>query len=82
MAQSKTIIDGDEIREKRADKFAIETMINSNKWIDIINIYNDENELLKYSKNNKISMSFIVGRLAREKYIKYNSNIYNKYKNM
>ena len=57
-------------------------MINSNKWIDIINIYNDENELLKYSKNNKISMSFIVGRLAMLKKIKYNSKLYNKFKDI
>lgn len=82
MAQSKTIVDGDDFREQRADKFALDTMIGSTNWVNILDIYKSENELLKYSKNNKICMSFIVGRLAKEGYIKYNSNLYNKYKNM
>lgn len=82
MAQSKTIIDGDEYREKRADEFAIKTMINDSDWKKIVNINLNEQELVEYSSNNKICMSFIVGRLAKEKYIKYNSNLYNKYKNI
>ena len=81
MAQSKTIIDGDELKEKKADEFAIKTMISSKDWNNIINLNLDEKNLLDYSNNNKISMSFIVGRLAKEGYIKYSSNIYNKYKN-
>ena len=82
MAQSKTIVDGDDIREKRADDFALNTMISADNWVNILNIYSDEEELLRYSKNNKLSMSFIVGRLAKEKYIKYTSNLYNKYRNI
>lgn len=82
MAQSKTIIDGDEYREKRADEFAIKTMINDYDWKKIINLNLNEQEILEYSRNNKICMSFIVGRLAKEKYIKYNSVLYNKYKNI
>lgn len=82
MAQSKTIIDGDEFREKRADEFAIKTMINDKDWNEILKLNLNEQEILKYSNNNKICMSFIIGRLAKEKYIEYNSNLYNKYKNV
>ncbi len=82
MAQSKTIIDGDEYREKRADEFAIKTMINDYDWNEIIKLNLNEQKMLKYSHDNKICMSFIVGRLAKEKYIKYNSVLYNKYKNI
>ena len=81
MAQSKTIIDGDETREKRANLFALNTMINEKCWKEILSLNLDENKLLSYSKKNKISMSFIIGRLAKEEYIKYSSCIYNKYKN-
>lgn len=82
MAQSKTIIDGDEYREKRADEFAIKTMISDKDWNNIISLSLNEKELLNYSKNNNICMSFIVGRLAKENYIKYNSVLYNKYRNI
>lgn len=79
MAKSKTIIDGDEDREKRADLFAINTMISEDKWIDISKSI-DEEYLCKKSKEYKIPMSFIVGRLAKNNLIKYNSELYNKYK--
>lgn len=82
IAQSKTIIDGDEYREKRADEFAIKTMISDYNWNEIIKLHLNEKDILNYSRKNKICMSFIVGRLAKEKYIHYNSNFYNKYKNM
>ena len=82
MAQSKTIIDGDEYREKRADEFAIKTMISDKDWNNIISLSLNDKELLNYSRNNNICMSFIVGRLAKENYIKYNSVLYNKYKNI
>lgn len=82
IAQSKTIIDGDEYREKRADEFAIKTMISDSNWNEIIKLNLNEKDILNYSRKNKISMSFIVGRLAKEKHINYNSNFYNKYKNM
>ena len=82
IAQSKTIIDGDEYREKRADDFAIKTMINDYNWNEIIKLNLNEKDILNYSRKNKICMSFIVGRLAKEKHINYNSNFYNKYKNM
>lgn len=82
VAQSKTIIDGDDLREKRADEFAIKTMINNSDWNEIIKLNLNELDLLDYSRSKKICMSFIVGRLAKEGYIKYNSRLYNKYKNV
>lgn len=81
MAQNKTIIDGDEQREKRADEFAVNTMINENIWNKLILDISEES-LLEKSKLYKIPMSFIVTRLAKMNYIRYNSNIYNKYKMM
>lgn len=81
MAQNKTIIDGDEIREKRADEFALNKMINEDIWNEILQDISESN-ILKISKINKIPMSFIVGRLAKNNYINYNSKFYNKYKLM
>lgn len=81
MAQNKTIIDGDEERENRADRFALNTMISDNEWNEIISDYN-ENRLLILSEKYKTPMSFIVGRLAKNGYIDYKSKLYNKYKLM
>ena len=79
MAQNKTIIDGDEEREKRADQFALEVMISNVVLSEILkNI--SEDTLLEISKKYRIPMSFIVGRLAKNNFIKYNSILYNKYK--
>ncbi len=69
MAQNKTIIDGDEEREKRTDKFALEVMISNDVWNEILKDIS-ENNLLEKSKKYKIPMSFIVGRLAKNNYIK------------
>ena len=78
-AKNKIIIEGDEKQEQRADEFALNTMIGKNIWKDIEKDYT-EKKLLKISKDNKIPMSFIVGRLARVGIINYTSNLYNKYK--
>ena len=78
-AKNKVIIDGNENQEQRADKFALNTMIPEYVWNHIQKDYT-ENNLLEISKQNKIPMSFIVGRLAKVKKIEYNSTIYNKYK--
>ena len=78
-AKNKVIIEGDEKQEQRADEFALNTMIEKDIWKDIEKDYT-ENNLLKISKENKIPMSFIVGRLARVGKIKYQSKLYNKYK--
>ena len=79
VAKNKIIVDGTDEQEKRADRFALNTMIDEKMWNKIECNYSEEN-LLKISKENKIPMSFIVGRLAKVGYIKYNSKLYNKYK--
>lgn len=79
MAKSKTIIDGDKEREERADVFALNTMITDEEWREMSKDISEENLVLK-SREYKIPMSFIVGRLAKNNYIKYNSMLYNKYK--
>lgn len=78
-AKNKVIIEGDEKQEQRADEFALNIMIEKDIWKDIEKDYT-ENNLLKISKENKIPMSFIVGRLAKVGKVKYKSNLYNKYK--
>lgn len=75
------IADGNPESEEKADVFALEAMINNDIVKDIVNSYNDEKQLLKISKDNKIPMSFIVGRLAKQEIIKYNGSLYNKYRN-
>ena len=78
-AKSKTIIDGDDKIEQRADEFAIKTMVNDNVW-DIISKDTETENLLSVSKRYKIPMSFIVGRLAKVGKISYRSRLYNEYK--
>ena len=84
VAQSKTIIDGDQIREERADKFAYNTMINEKTWNDIISCIEKNNiseKIIKeLSKKYNIPVCFITGRLAKNKYIKYSSKLYNDYR--
>ena len=81
IAKNKVLADGDEKREQRADEFALNVMISQDVLDKIIEI-NDEEFLLEISKENKIPMSFLVGRLAKLKIIKYESKLYNKYKNI
>lgn len=78
-AKNKIIVEGSKEQEERADKFALNAMINKDIWKEIEKNYKEEN-LLNISKANKIPMSFIVGRLARIGKIKYTSLLYNKYK--
>lgn len=69
---SKIIIEDD--MEKEADEFALNKMIDSKIWTDIINNLDKKEEICK--KNN-IPLSFMYSRLAYEKYISYNSKKYN-----
>ncbi len=78
-AKSKVIVEGNENQEKRADEFALNTMIDKDVWKKIKNNIK-ENELVKISEDYKIPMSFIVGRLAKFNKINYSSKLYNKYK--
>lgn len=66
---------------KDADQFALDTMINKQVWNEVIQDMSREN-IVFISKTYKISPSFIVGRLAYQKLIDYNSNLYNSLKNM
>lgn len=78
-AQNKVIVVGDEIQENRADTFALETMIPNKIWREIKDNTSEEN-ICRISKEYRIPMSFIVGRMAMLKMIGYQSKLYNKYK--
>lgn len=78
-AKSKVIVEGNETQELRADKFALNTMIPEDIWNEILEDYSEKN-LKTLSNNNKIPMSFIVGRLAKTGKIGYKSTLYNQYK--
>lgn len=80
-AQNKIIIDGNEEKEKKADKFALNQMIDTDIWNEIVQTDLKQNELKVISNKYKIPMSFITGRLAKNKLIKYDSKLYqNNYK--
>ena len=76
-AKSKIIIDEDEFLEKRADEFAINTMISPSIWNEIIN---NRDNALKICEKNKIPVCFATSRLAKEGYIDYTSKFYNNYR--
>ena len=76
-AKSKIIIDEDEFLEKRADQFAINTMISPSIWNEIIN---DKNNVLRICEENNIPVCFATSRLAKEGYIDYTSKLYNNYR--
>lgn len=76
-AKSKVIIDEDENLEKRADKFAIDTMISPAVWNEIIN---NKDNVLKICDENNIPVCFATSRLAKEGYIDYTSKLYNSYR--
>lgn len=75
-AKNKIIIDGSQAKEERADKFALNAMIEEEIWKEIIATDMTEKELKNISKKYHIPMSFIVGKLAKLGYIKYTSKIY------
>ena len=78
-AQKKVIFDGSEEQEKRADKFALETMIPNSIWKLIEKDCSQEN-IINISMQYKIPLSFIVGRMAKQKMISYKSKLYNENK--
>ena len=78
-AQKKVIFEGSVEQEKRADEFALETMIPKSIWKEIEKDFSEEN-IDKISETYKIPLSFIVGRMANLNIIKYNSKLYNKNK--
>ena len=78
-AKNKTIIDSSKEKEDRADKFALNMMIDEEKWQEIIATDLSEQSLLKLSRKYGIAMCYIVGRLAKLGKITYKSSLYNKY---
>lgn len=78
-AKNKVIVEGTEEQEKKADKFALNTMIEEKVWNKIKEEKINEERILKFSEEHKIPVSFIVGRLAKTGNIKYSSKIYQKY---
>lgn len=80
-AKNKIFAGGDEQKEKDADEFALNTMIDNIVWEKIKENYLDEQHLLNISQEYEIPLSFIVGRLAYNNIIPYSSYLYQKYKN-
>lgn len=74
--KSKIIIDGNDEKENRADKFALKMMINDDIWKQILDANLDKEKIEKISIKYRIPMSFIVGRLAKNKIIGYTSKFY------
>lgn len=78
-AQSKVIIDGNKEKEEKADRFALNAMIDEGVWNKVIESDLKEETLKEISEEYRIPMSFIVGRLAKVNKISYDSRIYKKY---
>lgn len=75
-AQNKIIIDGNKEKEEKADKFALNAMIEDDIWKEIVESDLKESTLKQVSEKYRIPMSFIVGRLAKINKITYDSKIY------
>lgn len=78
-AKNKVIVDGTDEQEEKADRFALNTMIDEKIWSKIEKEKINEEKLSQISEEYKIPISFIIGRLARTGNIKYSSRIYQKY---
>ena len=74
--KNKVIIDGNDLKEEKADKFALEVMIPENIWKKIVDGEINEKTLKEISIQEKTPMSFIVGRLAKNGIITYKSKLY------
>ncbi len=75
--KSKIIIDDND--EKEIDNYALNQMIPSDIWKDIINNSKNREEICK---RNNIPLCFLYSRLAYEKLISYKSIDYNTHKEM
>jgi len=78
-AKSKTIFNSTDEKEARADKFANTMMIDDDVWSKVLETDLSEKELLKISKNFHVPMCYIVGRLAKNKKISINGDMFKKY---
>ena len=72
------IFEGSQKQEDRADKFALDTMISNDVWNKIVENHSEEN-IKEISKENRIPISFMVGRMAKVGLISYKSRLYNNY---
>ena len=77
-AKKMVIFNGSKEQEDRADKFALDIMIPDNVWDKVLENYSEEN-IKKISKEYRIPISFIVGRMAKVGIISYRSRLYNNY---
>lgn len=75
-AKNKIVVDSEEA-EENADNIVLNWMIALSIWDEI---KNNLNSVEKICKNRGISLCFAVSRLAKEKYISYSSDLYNKYR--
>lgn len=77
-AKNKIIVDEviDEL-EKRADEFALNQMIDNKVWKEILNNYDNKEDICR---QNLIPLSFLYSRLAYLGHIKYSSKEYNLHK--
>lgn len=80
MAKSKILVAGSDLTdEAKMDAYSLEQMIPKKVWQEIINNYANKE---KICRNNLIPLSFLYGRLAKEKYLKYDDEEYLKNREM
>ena len=75
-SKRKYIIDEDIELENKADKFALNQMIDEDLWIKLINSSDIKKTSIEISKKYNIPLCFIVRNLAYNKYIKYTDKFY------
>ena len=75
-SKRKYIIDEDIELENKADKFALNQMIDEDLWSQLINSSDIKKTSIEISKKYNIPLCFIVRNLAYNKYIKYTDKFY------
>ena len=75
-SKRKYIIDEDIELENKADKFALNQMIDEDLWSKLINSSDIKKTSIEINKKYNIPLCFIVRNLAYNKYIKYTDKFY------
>lgn len=75
-SKRKYIIDEDIELENKADKFALNQMIDEDLWSQLINSSDIKKTSIEINKKYNIPLCFIVRNLAYNKYIKYTDKFY------
>ena len=75
-SKKKYIIDEDIELENKADKFALNQMIDEDLWSKLINSSDIKKTSIEINKKYNIPLCFIVRNLAYNKYIKYTDKFY------